>query len=1057
MSSADPFSSRFEVFGREPKHVVSDINQQAFQRLKELLEVEEGGDGRVIVLRAPRAGFGKTFLLQRITKEYSETHHFVRVNLANGRTTDAAHVLEYVLQALCKVLPDSTTLTELDFLARKILALGLEPLVASGEVPCQDRDGALVALREQPTETFDFHHDRAVTAHWTKSNFEILGPRLAAELARVSGASLREASYWVELLFRFATTAPDNVERARLLFETVFRGDLQNQSESAAEERLHGLLCMLGAVTSMVLIVDDTEGLSTHPPDALALASFLTNLSHCCYGSVVLLSVNDDIWNSAFQPLLPGGLADRLCETTVTLKPLTKEQAEALITTRAGDRSAELLSKISWPDGDLYPRHVLKLASDAWSELTPVEEPATIPVISENDPVVPLTPSAPEEPEVFDSEIEDSFVSSPPPEEKKEEEPARLEPAPEPSPAATAVASFQDSPNAISTPAPVEPKEPVESEKKPAEGDPFAVGLDTNETGERSDVPGEKESAAASAELQTAASQIGEPVSESAEEREDSNSFDAAPSIAPSETVPNFEAVTPTSSEPAFPISREPDSPSGGEGNPLGNATPIRPIEADASLAPEGNPFLAPGVSAGFSSFGDDTKAPGSSEPNPFTAPAGPPPSNFLPPSLTQESAPSAPLSSLEGEGNPFGAVPDSNPFQSLVEASEAPDSKIETESSPAAPASRDLESSPISEPPIPASSPLSNGGLQSAGEGSPSEEKIQPANPAEPTPTSSPLAAADSPNDGLAAFVAAFQEQTPSPEPTSREPKPELIEQASSPFTPAPNTEEPPVSETPSPFIPTESPESPRATPEPTAEIAPAASTPAESPFSPSIPPISNLSAPPIPDLDAPPIPSEHQFGEIGEQEPTLETARPSESPFSPVSSPPAAPSNPLTAAPITPQSATPPEPATVIEPEKPTAPINPTPAASTPFAPVGETPSTPAESPFVAPPTSTPVAPVSTPTPEQVQPQSAEPSPFEAGSPPPPGTSPNLAAPESERPFEAASTPSPFSAVGTPPSALEGPPASTQPSAGAGLNPHEQDKVDELLKQFKERYGRK
>ncbi|MFP6876345.1 MAG: hypothetical protein VCA37_05915 [Roseibacillus sp.] len=385
MSSADPFSSRFEVFGREHKHTVDEINHQAFEKLKRLLDVGEGGDGRVVLLRAPRAGFGKTSVLQRLAGEFEESHHFVRVSLVGGRTTDAAHVLEYVLQALCQVIPDSTTLTKLDLLARKLLALGLEPLVSSGEVPCQDREGALVALREQPTETFDFHHDRAVTAHWTKSNFEILGPRLAAELARISGASLRESSYWVELLFRFSTTAPDNVERARLLFETVFRGDLQIQSDSAAAERLHGLLALFGTITSFVLIVDDTEGLSTHPPDALALASFLTNLTQCCPGTLVLLSVNNDIWESAFAPLLPGGLADRLTEYDVVLSPLTEEEARELVCARAGERADEVLEKMEWGSGDLYARQVLKAASDAWELLDPAPSLAVVESVEGED------------------------------------------------------------------------------------------------------------------------------------------------------------------------------------------------------------------------------------------------------------------------------------------------------------------------------------------------------------------------------------------------------------------------------------------------------------------------------------------------------------------------------------------------------------------------------------------------------------------------------------------------------------------------------------------------
>jgi hypothetical protein len=238
-------------------------------------------------------------------------------------------------------------------------------------VPCQDRESALESLRDNPAQTFDFHYDGAVTAHWTKTNFEVLGPRLAAELARISGASLREASYWVELLFRFATTPPDNVERARLLFETIFRNDLQNQSSSTAEERLHGLLSLISMVACPVLIVDDTEGLSTSPQDALALASFLSNISQSCPGAIAILSVNDDIWASSFLPNLPGGLADRLLAYQVTLDALTAEDVEAIISARAGERAAEVLGKIDWSasGNPPYPRRIVELASSAWARL----------------------------------------------------------------------------------------------------------------------------------------------------------------------------------------------------------------------------------------------------------------------------------------------------------------------------------------------------------------------------------------------------------------------------------------------------------------------------------------------------------------------------------------------------------------------------------------------------------------------------------------------------------------------------------------------------------------
>lgn len=389
MSSADPFSSRFEVFGREARQVVPEINEKAFKRLIGHLSPEPGADGRVVLLSAPRAGFGKTLLIQRVAETLTEEHHFVKVTLKGGRTIDAARVLKFVLESLSQVLPAAEGLTMLDIAARRIIARGLELWVRSGEVPCQDRDGALLALQESPVETFDFHHESAVTAHWTEANFEIMGPRLAAEVAQVSGASLREAAYWVELFFRFATTSPENVERSRLLFETVFQPDGLKPLESGAGERLHGLLSLLGIATTIVLVVDDTEGLSTHPPDALELATFFTNLAQTCPGTLVLLSVNTDVWDTAFAPRLPGGLSDRLTEHRVLLKPLSREGAENIIRSRGGSWASDVLERMEWGEGDLYARRVLKAASEAWDAVVEESEEEAAAVASQELVKVP--------------------------------------------------------------------------------------------------------------------------------------------------------------------------------------------------------------------------------------------------------------------------------------------------------------------------------------------------------------------------------------------------------------------------------------------------------------------------------------------------------------------------------------------------------------------------------------------------------------------------------------------------------------------------------------------
>lgn len=1109
MNSADPFSSRFEVFGREHKNTVEGINQPAFEKLKRVLNVGERGDGRVILLRAPRAGYGKTSLLQRVAAEFDETHHFVRVNLVSGRTTDAAHVLEYVLQALCQVLPDSTTLTKLDLLARRVLALGLEPLVASGEVPCQDREGALLALREQPTETFDFHHDRAVTAHWTKSNFEILGPRLAAELARESGASLREASYWVELLFRFSTTAPDNVERARLLFETVFRGDLQNQSESAAEERLHGLLALFGTVTNLVLIVDDTEGLSTAPADALALASFLTNMSQCCPGTLVLLSVNDDIWRSAFLPLLPGGLADRLMEYDVVLKPLSEEEAIALVSLRAGDRADDVLEKIEWGSGDLYARQVLKKASDAWEELdhevpvlevvkpgaekVPKEVAAPAPA-DENDILADLPDLDDEEELILDQDDGSGEVLAgddtlDDPEEDAADEPLIVE--------KVTTADPVESPFAASG-ADVEKKEEAASE-------PIAV-LDISD-----------HDSAKSSQEEAPDAPIEEAISEQVE-----NPFQAKTPVEPptgNGLLPLEESESPDAeveANPFTPVAKTEDEPSEtaltGE-QELTGTTDESAQEEVAEPESQPNPFLAGSTEAAANPFFQPVETNGGSQgesnaPAPIQEPTVPASIFATPAEATAETTES--LVAENGE----------NPFLAHPPTSLGNDEAAGTESETMFTADADGGAFPSSDP-VPSPNPFFAPATETpAVDENPFKPKFgQPLAPpaSEGTDNSDPGPFTPAPPlvdmqeaDAVVLPDTALTPTSPAEIVAFSPPRPLS---APSPFS-ASKSPPPSISEQPSEF-------STQPTPPPlTPDFEPATENESASPFSAlggaggaekNLEDVSSIFAPIDPtggDLDpakikpiteqppafsagAPPQVNPFQAGAPAPAfAPPAQVPAPSDSSTRPAGQPPALPESQFSAPEPTsidaPNSINSPEPspspitafnkpAEPSEAEPPAPPV-PAPDAETPE---GEAPSetAPVDSPF-RPAALTPVESSSSPFAKgggvglsqrtELPPKKEssanedEPSPFEPGQAPSfEGSSLHAAVP-TPTPTSAPAAPSadggsPFAAVGAPSSKPVANKPEPEPATAGSGEGGDQDKVDELLRQFKERYGRK
>jgi hypothetical protein len=363
MANEHPFQMLFETLGRLPVAHADSVNRQAYEILYDILSVPVEKTGRCILLRAPRAGHGKTHLLSRIQHHLGASHEFIPLHATFGARIDAASVIDDALRRLLRPLPASGGLCVLDLVARRLFAAALQPLVSSGEVPCQDREGALTALKTRPIETFDFHHPNAVTAHWARENFEVLGQRLSLELAQRSGLPIREVSFWVDALFRFAATPMENPVRLRVLADAVHAG---NPADGVIMERLEALLGLLAQLMRVVLVADDLEGFSSDETAALKLAAFIGALRQSVERLDVILSLNQDIWQSAFIPRLSGGLKDRLSEVVVELNPLTEDEMIALLESRVPGLGERVLSRVDRGSAGDHARGLIRAAGIAW-------------------------------------------------------------------------------------------------------------------------------------------------------------------------------------------------------------------------------------------------------------------------------------------------------------------------------------------------------------------------------------------------------------------------------------------------------------------------------------------------------------------------------------------------------------------------------------------------------------------------------------------------------------------------------------------------------------------
>jgi hypothetical protein len=450
----------FATLGQINTGHVDRVNQEATTRLEQLLQTPVDAPGRGFLLRAPRAGFGKTHLVGRVRQLLSSTHEFLPLVLINGSVIDPSAVIESALRRLIRQLPAGGGLTALDLLARRLLALALQPLVASGEVPCQDRDAALLALRQRPVETFDFHQPSAVTAQWTMDNFEVLGPRLALELSRRTGVSLNETSIWLAALFRFAIAAPEQPGRAGILIRTVLA--------DAGIERYSSLLALLTSICRVVMVADDLEGLHSQPQAALKFVSFLAAVRHDAPRADAVVSVNDDVWASAFEGVLSGGLLDRLAEVEIRLNFLTDDAIYEIIESRLPGRFAHILPHLQLRPEERYARRVLRVAAEIEASLDPV------PVSPRAALDVPVPVSLPQTSSVFSIEPQIAPVvaaaESPatPVTPAAEAPEAVAEEAPAPSPFQTLEATVAPAPESLLTETPTAPVFSVEPVAKEA-------------------------------------------------------------------------------------------------------------------------------------------------------------------------------------------------------------------------------------------------------------------------------------------------------------------------------------------------------------------------------------------------------------------------------------------------------------------------------------------------------------------------------------------------------------------------------------------------------------
>lgn len=327
--------------------------------LEELRALEN--EGRVILLSAPRAGHGKTHLLGRVAEKlqseavvaslpWQTEDGMTWAGCGRGIVADLAYsgVKPNLLQRVCS----------------GVHAALLKRLIQTGRIPSTDPSQALRVLSQDPMNLFSDSGPAKVIGEWFRKHYDQLHTTLT-EVTYLEGRA--EVADWLRAMF-------DYVEQPTAANLATLAAGM----DVAGPEQLVRFLKLVVIWKPVVLVADHMDGLYRDAEAGVSVARMALELTSLP-GVRVVLSMNQDLWDTTFGRQLPSALEDRLNARNVSLAGLNAAEAIELIELRmakvgVGERHREEFLGyldldryfLGRPTGSVSTRGMLRHAAQAW-------------------------------------------------------------------------------------------------------------------------------------------------------------------------------------------------------------------------------------------------------------------------------------------------------------------------------------------------------------------------------------------------------------------------------------------------------------------------------------------------------------------------------------------------------------------------------------------------------------------------------------------------------------------------------------------------------------------
>jgi len=352
---------------------VAGMNRDVVSQIATAIDERQHLTGRaagspLMLLTAPRAGYGKTHLLGRVAAATGGQVTLVPLAFRLEDEIGRAAVALRGIEALNRAAGMRAGWSRLREVCAGVCATLLLRLIKDGRLPCANPDQAVRVLSTDPGEIFAAQGSARLIGDWLRKHIAQLRKPLADTALELLGhANVADLEKWVQALLAVAS---DGDSRSVDALRTLATG--------GAGEGCEMWLRLLASWRSVVVLVDHLDGFYRNEQAGLRIAMLLLDLTELD-GVHVVLSLNQDVWQATFGHHLPSALEDRLTASQVLLRGLGADDAETLISMRLdqarvpGDEAAKFLKFIDVkrhflgrPLGSVSARVFLRHAAQQW-------------------------------------------------------------------------------------------------------------------------------------------------------------------------------------------------------------------------------------------------------------------------------------------------------------------------------------------------------------------------------------------------------------------------------------------------------------------------------------------------------------------------------------------------------------------------------------------------------------------------------------------------------------------------------------------------------------------